>query len=581
MRSLFLFLVLLCSLPALADDLTVGWISRQPDIDYVWNSSNPRVDGWPAAGANVSWRAHVRNFGAARTNVPYRWLLDGTTMSTGDVDLAADATTTIDMPWQWTFDRHRVAFEIDPGNVVAEESEANNELEVFTDALSVGFWVEQSVYDFFRAHQHELGIGSTSWENWAQRQIGFFNDMAALAVYPETPDGVLDRLRIQKIVIVPDDTLPMAPIPNYLAHDGEPNGSTHPNMTDRTVDLMWGFRAAALEQFYDPRPIPANQYYLAPVLLHELGHARSLVDVYAWNVRHAPPAFVIGITENGQPVTGRYLPVDYKTPEQGFMNEHLTFIDRYSAIVLNRMAGHRATRGNYNDPENYGSFLNDFPAQNRLTILDGARQPIANATVAIYQSVSNVQAWYTTNYDDQADLMLQTDASGQVLVGRNPFAANRPVSLYFGGTNGAVLVRVEKDGALLGFAYLESRLFNLAYWRGDTIFADHELVIGPGPMSCGFIKPFLLSPGWDETVSATTVLRWEAMPGATEYNVWASAELGTPRLIGTTTSTSLPVHLRGRVYWWVEAATASCAPRRSDTSRYSGEGALRRRAVRR
>jgi hypothetical protein len=241
------------------------------------------------------------------------------------------------------------------------------------------------------------------------------------------------------------------------------------------------------------------------------------------------------------------------------------------------MAGRRATVGNYNDPQNFGWFLNDLPAQNRLTLLDSNRRAIANASVRIYQSAVNLPAWYAINFDDVADLTLTTDNAGQVLVGRNPFA-HTPIYQYWGGTNSVAIVRVEKDGNVW-YGFLESRLFNLAYWRGDTFFADHELIVGPDVMLCGIYVPVLRSPAWDETRPASTVVSWDPLPDATEYAVWASTNLSTPRIVGTTTGTSMNVHLSGRVYWWVEARTAMCGSRRSETSRFIAPAPPRRRAI--
>jgi len=233
-RRLILLLVLLA--PALrADDLTVTYISRLPELDYVWASTNPTRDGWPADGQQIVWRANVKNFSPAAVTAGYRWTLDGNTIASGTQTFAANATTAVDLPSTWSFERHRLVFEL-----------ANNRLEVFTDALSVGFWVEQSVYDFFRAHQPDLGVGSTCWENWAQRLVGFYNDMAAMA-------DVADRWRIEKIVVVPDGALPLAP-PVVPRRGRDPSAAaTQPDVRDRTVDLTWGFPATTVGSYGDTR----------------------------------------------------------------------------------------------------------------------------------------------------------------------------------------------------------------------------------------------------------------------------------------------------------------------------------------
>ena len=75
---------------------------------------------------------------------------------------------TSDLPWTWKFERHGVGVVLDPNDVLEEESEFNNTLEVFTDALSVGFWAEESLYNFFRAELHTTSSTRNSLEDHLQ-----------------------------------------------------------------------------------------------------------------------------------------------------------------------------------------------------------------------------------------------------------------------------------------------------------------------------------------------------------------------------------------------------------------------------
>ena len=557
MRRLILILALLAAPGALADDLTVTHISRLPELDYVWASANPTRDGWPAAGQEIVWRANVKNFSPRAVTAGYRWTLDGAIVARGTATFAANATTAVDLPSTWSFERHRLAFDVDV--VAGEESASNNRLEVFTDALSVGFWVERSVYDFFRAHQQDLGVGSTCWENWAQRLVGFYNDMAAMAIYPETPDGVADRWRIEKIVVVPDGALPLAP-PVVPRRGRDPGGAaTQPDVRDRTVDLMWGFPATTVGSYGDTRTATlANPFYVAPLVIHELGHARYLTDVYGFDVLDQAPAFVSA------------LGVTHATQFQGLMNRDFTFIDRYSAAALNRIAGARATRGNYNEPENIGAFINDLPAQNRVTIRDASGAPLANAEVEIFQSRTDTyDEWYATDYDDVPDLTLRTDAHGQVLVGRCPFSSDSVVVNFWRGSNTVAILRV--NHALFGF--LESAAFNMEFWRGHTQLGDYDVVVSAGGDVCAADAVPILDAR--ENAGAVT-LSWAGVPGATAYRVMVAPH----EIIATTTSTSATVRLAGSVYWWIEADRDRCPSVRSSTSRLVVAAPARHRAAR-
>ena len=66
--------------------------------------------------------------------------------------------------WNWQLGDHQVELVVDPDNLLAEFSEQNNALADRTNGVVVGFWVEQSVYDYFQQNQRSLGIGSNSWE---------------------------------------------------------------------------------------------------------------------------------------------------------------------------------------------------------------------------------------------------------------------------------------------------------------------------------------------------------------------------------------------------------------------------------
>jgi hypothetical protein len=341
---------------------------------------------------------------------------------------------------------------------------------------------------------------------------------------------------------------------------------------------MWGFRKSALVSYTSggTKADPQNAAYVGLAALHEIGHARSLVDVYAFDVLHDPPEFLVEVTEAGQRIVGSGRV--HRTSEQGYMNKQYTFIDRYSAILLNFLAGRRAVMGNYNEPANYGEHLNDFPAQNRVTIRDSNGNAVANADVFIYQAEKTVptERWYGARFDDTPDLVLKTDANGQVLVGRSPFSPDGKVTHAADLNDGVAIVKVKK-GDFVAHGFLESRLFNLELWRGHTQLADHELIVG---RECVADGPRLMTPAWNEATSGPTTVQWLALADATQYRLYISTRTGL-RVINTR-ETSVTLHLDGRVDWWVEADIGVCGTRRSALGRFIGNTAPipRRRSAR-
>lgn len=588
---LLVVLVLLPALAATAGDLTVGWIQRLPVIDYVWDSASPDREGWPVDGEIVTWRAEVRNWLDEPATIRFTWRLDGEVVVEGDLNLEAGAHAFVDHQMPWSFERRRLSISIDTTNAVDEESEVNNTLEIFTDAITIAFYVEQRAYDFFRETQHKLGIGSTSFENWAQRHVDMYNESAALAAaYPETPDGVLDRFRLDRIHVVPDGALPLVPLPNEGEMGGEPNQSTHPNTDDRSVDMLWGLPSSVADVVDDSEPPhPHHRAYVSAVVLHELGHARYLPDVYGWDVWASGPG-AVDIQEppsGGVRVAGSaYMPTIpgssgrvFLTPEAGLMSDESSYFDRYSAILLNRISGHRATRGNYNEPENINEYLHDLPAENTLVLRDAAGNILSNATVQIFQAAGERNFWYWKRYDSTPDVTLTSNAEGEVEVGRNPFASDGNIVHTWRRSNIVAIVRVKPQGRDALYGFLESRIFNLAYWRGDVEHARHEIVVGPRP--CGRPEPELLSPSYLGRTDPRFTLEWSAVPGATGYEVWVSEDLAKPRVVAETAETSLSHAGQGTIYWWVVARFDGCPSTRSITGKFTTALQERRRGVRR
>lgn len=271
-------------------DLNVAYIERLPRYDY---SATPNE---PAAGQLVTFRARIANRGGAASG-PFQfiWRIDGVfAHGAPHGGLAPGQTGYLELPWAFVAGNHTVELTLDTYGVVAEVSEANNRVADRTNGLGLGLWVEQSVYDYFNAHQVELGLGGVSWDDWAQRQVALWNQLFAAAIHPLTPQGVVDRVRLDKVTIVPDGALP----PDYPGN--------YPDTSDRTVDLMWGF-VSELVGVAGSHPGTGPLYLdwtaaqlFEPPLLHELSHARYLIDLYGMNVALAATELADGVSAQSE-----------------------------------------------------------------------------------------------------------------------------------------------------------------------------------------------------------------------------------------------------------------------------------------
>ncbi|MCR6642658.1 MAG: T9SS type A sorting domain-containing protein [Sporocytophaga sp.] len=460
-----------------APDFSVCYIKRLPQIDYVMNSTNPKVDGWPAAGSYVKWRAYVKSWSPiARNNIIYNWLWNDIPVDSGVVNFAPNGLAYADFNSFWSFDRNELTFVIDVGNAVKEVIETNNNLLIYTDAISLNLYVEESLYNYFHKYQRGLkgGNKSNSFEDWAQiLHVSRWNRMFESIKSAEAPNGVLDRIRIDSIVVVPDNALPL--------NGGLP--TNNPNLNDFSVDLQWGFPSSLLTTgvYADTVHVTyLNPFYFEGSLLHELGHARYVFDNYGYDV-HDRNGDVLNIKENGIFIGGsQYLPkisfdAVHLCPHKGLMNGEYTYIDRYSAAAFNLIAGHRAVSGNCNLPGNAGAYLNDLPNKNILIISDSESRPISNADIRIYQSSPPLGAAYYVKYFDSIPefTLISGPYNGKVVLPKNPFQTDGHIN---NPGEGIVLVRVETPTAI-GYAFFESTWCNLAYWRGLTESATYSLKV--------------------------------------------------------------------------------------------------------
>ncbi len=460
-----------------ATDLDVTYIERTPRYDYDAAKNNP------APGDSVTFHGHIRNWGSnVVAAADYRWQLDGATVATGTLtDLAPGEEREVTWSWTWAADDHWITLTVDPDNLVAESSEQNNEIEDRTNAIIAGFWVEQSVYNYFRTYQRNLGIGSNSWEDWIQRQMAKQNDLYAAAIWPPlSPEGALDRVRIDKIIVVPDGALPL--------NGGLP--SNNPDTSDKTVDLMWGFPATLLDgTFYSNHTTTSlsNPFYIETSLIHELGHARYLIDCYGFDVHNTSSHDSVQIWEGDVYVAGSsYMPfiafgeVLYYNKSGGVMSGPYGFQwSPYETAALNLIAGQRALCGNYNAPCNIGVFLQDLPQHNHFRFEDAYGRPRANAGVTVYRAEGDAGAWYGKTFDNIPDAQYTTDSDGWITFPRNPFNPGGAIQHTYGIANGVMILRIQHVDQIW-YRFVEATDFNMEYWAGNTQDAYYHLLLdGP------------------------------------------------------------------------------------------------------
>ncbi|MBV9278937.1 MAG: hypothetical protein JOZ41_02550 [Chloroflexi bacterium] len=448
-------------------DLDVGYIHRDPAYAY----DAARND--PAPGDAVTFTAHVINAGGrAAPPFSYVWYLGKSIMSRGAVEDVLAPGEALDIPfhWRWQAGPHTLTFRLRP--LSAETSTANNRLSIRTDAIALGLWVERGAYAYFRDHQwlycQDLPCrGSDSFEDWLQRQVFAWNQLLAGSIYPAVaPAGIADRVRVDKVTIVPDGALPLHGV----------RATNEPDTRDHGVDLEWGIPAGNVASVYPH--VWDGPFDVDWGMIHELNHARSLADLYRFDVglKDGPNIAVTGA--DGKPVwspsdpfnpsnklpafmSGQDQPYLYQNREQDLMSCVCTPIySEYSALVLNRLRGRRARCGNTNPPCNLGDWYGEMPPINLIRVLDPQGAPVADGSVV--NLFYDVGSSYSGHRFEQASVRTLRVTRGAVRLGADPFHAGG--STWTAGHN-LLLIEVQA-GSLDDFCFLEPTPLNMAYWTG-------------------------------------------------------------------------------------------------------------------
>lgn len=467
--------------PALPD-LDIEYIHRDPAYAYDGYPNRPRP------GDEIQYTAHVSNAGGEpAAPFSYEWKLDEGTVGAGRVTegLRPGEETTISLTQRSDGSPHSLSLVLNPGG--DDGFDANNTETLQTDALSLGLWIEEGALKYFNAHQwlycRDLPCaGSNSFADWARRQVTTWNHLLATSAYPGlAPTGVADRVLLDKITVVPDGSLPL--------HGFLPTNS--PDLSDHTVDLEWGFVAKDVgKTYHDQWEGPFDVDW---GLIHELGHARYLADLYRMDV---PPTgdHLIDVTGvDGKPIfdpahpdaASNPLRAIYVKPNLGYLYHDLAqdlmscsclpSYSAYTALVLNRIRGRRATCGNANPPCDLGDWFGDLPPINRLKLFDRSGQPLPDGSV-VYAYYDSGQGYTGHRFDDAHRETLTVQAA-EIQLDTDPFHAGADA-----GARGHNLLLLGVSGqAGEEFCFLEPTTLNMAYWMGyrtRATPAEYELHLG-------------------------------------------------------------------------------------------------------
>lgn len=463
LRALFLiagFLHAVVATSAMAESrLEVARITREPHLPPPNRPNAPRGEGWPEPGDRIEWIAHVLNRGAQGvSDVAYTWRIDGEIVADGRVELPRGETTVV-LPWRWRLVRERITFEITPSAGLGDATVTDDRVTVDSDALSIGFRIEQGLYDWMAEG------GRPGFERWAQGQIEIWHRIFARAVFATAPEGALDRMRLDRVLVVPD---------------GAPSRAG-----ELDTDLAWYFRTEPSQFGFLYKGAPDAVVADQTIVLHEMLHGRGLVDLYAYIVVHGDEPRTdsfIDIREGGMLVAGSALMPSLTGPGSPWYTLFLPNINgvmgssyRASANLtehcvngLNRLAGRRTPLwfdqwGNqingFTNADQPDSYARAMPERTDLLIVDQTGGPVANAEINVHADTS--PHTYQKRYRPVPDRTLRTDANGVVSLAQGLLAGPSPS----GPPKATVLILGVSTSTSRGYLFLPAWELNLAAFR--------------------------------------------------------------------------------------------------------------------
>jgi hypothetical protein len=452
-------------------DLQITYISRTPryprywpEYTYYWvtepsgfgpylfsaatslgGGQDASTQRWPNVGDMVTYQAHIRNRGTNAWDGPLsaKWRMDGAVVATvsGNFYLApGDVSESFQYSLPWDGAWHEVRFTLE----ISDSHADNNERVVWTKSAPFLTYVDlSSIEDFREQSTPDYPLAATEdFLDWLQRHMARMNQMFA-------DMGSAKRVHYDVLDVLND-------------HDPDPN-------VDTIYYGVFPFRYYG-HPYWDPR---SPGYYHADVdidygLCHEMSHQLGLIDIYQMD---------IGAEQNLVSNMGY-------TAVACLMNGCSPFYSEFSAEGMNQWAD--SVHGYY------GQYMYHLPQQIKLRILDYYGQPLAGATVKMFQLAERPEGKIIAN---QIKAQGVTDASGEWTLPNVPidpalvpptFAGDVLHDNPFGyvavvGTNGVLHFKVEYD-EFVDYAWLDITEANVAYWQGQTDVAvfERQVSIGGG-----------------------------------------------------------------------------------------------------
>lgn len=456
-------------------DLTVAYVERLPR-DPSWHGHVSTEDGvvrldvdpeqtpWhPAIGSKVTFRAHVLNAGDSPSPaVICRIGVDGADAARETLPkLAPGAEAVVEASWPWQSGDHTLRIEIDPDGHAREIVRWNNLFTEPINALAVTVVVARDRYEAFRAVPSL--VDSFCLEDYIQYHMRNMNALFASSIYPSAPEGVKERVRCDRIVVVddPSDPAERKHWERTLRRGGEADG-----LAEYAALLVLGKEWLKGDLSLEALKVDWS-------MLQRIGREIGLVDLDATDTTvdacFVPDKF------------NRYALRRYLSPlRQSLMYTAGGFpLTEEAACFLNKTRGRpRGIRGDY---------LFQVPEKLVVEVLSNAGRPLSGVRVDMYQLKSEGEDKGRIIGIGRRDPLVSasTDQHGRAVLPNLPAPEVKTPGGYalrpnpFGriatdGSNGLLLLRL-RAGEEEEFHFLPLVACNVAYCRGQRQEYVHPL----------------------------------------------------------------------------------------------------------
>ena len=458
---------------------------------------------WPTNGQTVTYKSHIYNGGYTSGTCGYEWRTNGVLMSSGSILIPWHGFVSNSVSFPWPTDGEKlngaidIEFTINPTEEVEEISYTNNYLRETTRALALTFFISEEYLEHLSSKENVWG--TYNGIDWIRTQFADMQTKFEQSVWAASPSGILERVRIDRILIYPNSAMNSALQTDPYKDQNDGRWQVWSGNSGDSESIV-NTKAASYASIFGHR--------IDYGLIHEVGHQLGLIDIYTYDVEG--PANLV--TDEDIPAL-----FEHMANQQGMMRTHGDHpFSEFSALGLNSQLGRR--RGYYGDFQ----FL--IPRTNIIEVYDANSNHISGAEIDCFRRTAgyfdDINETISGTTDSAGCFMLPN--SGETYSTVDGYELHQHPFGYLSVVGGnQLLIRVRFGGNSYYYWY-DCIDTNIEYWRGNNekaIFRIYTKLCNT-PEEC--------PPPANVTcrmAGSTAMLSWESpLPNVASYNIYTTGQ---------------------------------------------------------